>query len=359
MAEAVPACRTGARGWRRYRVLVYLLAGLLAVDLAVAAGRRLWHSYDPDEYRERLLACRRRPHDLVVVGGSTVGEGIDPRVLAGVTWQGRRLDDVFSLGLPGATTSEVWLAVRNGLPAPARLLVYGITASDLNDDRNEPHGPRSLMTTADLADWYRHHPGRASWAVKYYLRERLTRLWSLYHHRNGIRLWAADQVERLWPGSFPEAAEEARTALRFTAALRRDDGFAPRPDAQVRRLDRLKADGSYGPPFHFLDNYRLGDYLACLHCLLDWCKERGVAVVLVDMPVSADLERFHPREFARYREVLADVQRRRGVRVLSARREVLGLTDADFADLIHLNASGTGRLSAWVRRQLSETVSER
>src|SRR5262249_39418107 len=140
---------------------------------------------------------------------------------------------------------------------------------------------------------------------------------------------------------------------RFTAALRRDDGFAPRPDAQVRRLDQLKAAGSYGPPFHFLDNYRLGDHLACLRCLLDWCAERGVPVVLLDMPVSADLEeRFHPSAFARYREVLADLQRRRGARVLSASRAALGLTDADFADLIHLNASGTARLIAWLRRQL-------
>jgi hypothetical protein len=355
MAEGAPECRAGWTGWGRYRVLFYLLAALVVLDLVVAGQRRLWHTYDPDEYRERLLACRRRPHDLVVVGGSTVGEGIDPTVLSGVSWHGQRLDDVFSLGLPGATTSEVWVAVRNGLPASPRLLVYGITASDLNDNRNEPHGPRSLMTAADLADWFRHHRSRATWAVRNYLRERLGRLWSLSYYRNGIRLWAADQAEHLWPGLFPEAATEARTALSFTAAVRQDHGFAPRPDAQVRRLDQLKAAGSYGPPFHFLDNYRLGEYLSCLHCLLDWCEQRGVAVVLLDMPVSADLEeRFHPAEFARYREMLAELQRRRGVRILSAGRATLGLTDADFADLIHLNASGTARLSGWLRRQLAD-----
>ena len=38
-----------------------------------------------------------------------------------------------------------------------------------------------------------------------------------------------------------------------------------------------------------------------------------------------------------------------GVTVLLADRATLGLTDADFADIIHLNRAGARKLSAWTR----------
>jgi hypothetical protein len=343
-----------AGGWRRYRVVLYLLLGLAAVDLAVAAHRPVWRAYDPDEYRERLRTCRRGQHDLVLVGGSVVAEGLDPAALRGLAWQGRPLERPYNLGLPGGTTSEVWHAVEHGLAAPPRLLVYGVTASDLNDHRDEPQGPEQLMTWDDLRRWVRYRPGAAWWAPRHFLQERLARLWQLQYYRNGIRLWAADQVERCWPGPFAGAAAEAHKGLARSAALRREDGYAPDAGTQVRTLARFKAHGSFGPPFHFLDGYRLGGHLRYLHHLLDWAEAHGVAVVLVDMPVSADLEeRLHPREFARYRAALDEVGRQRGVPVLHAGRADVGLDDTHFADLVHLNARGAARLSGWLRQWLA------
>src|SRR5579884_470217 len=143
MAEEA-GTRAAPAGWGRYRVLLYFLVGLIALDLAVDAGRPVWRAYDPDEYRARLNNCRRRPHDLVLVGGSPVSEGIDPAPLRGLPWQGRPITHPYNFGLPGATTSEVWYAVEHGLTAPPRLLVYGVTASDLNESRDEPQGPRVL-----------------------------------------------------------------------------------------------------------------------------------------------------------------------------------------------------------------------
>ena len=58
--------------------------------------------------------------------------------------------------------------------------------------------------------------------------------------------------------------------------------------------------------------------------------------------------------------IVASAPRRRGWSVLSvlrASREAVGVTDADFADLIHLNASGTARLSAWLRQALADPSS--
>lgn len=339
----------------RLRVVVYFVAGLLAVEGAVASQRGLWRSYDPDEYREKPRGCRQQPRDLVLIGGSPVCEGLDPAILQGAPWRSQPIANVYNLGLSGATTSEVWHAVAHGLAAPPRLLVYGITASDLNDGRDEPHGPRVLMTAADVATWARERPGAAEWCCRQYLRGRLNRAWNLFHFRNGIRLWAADQIEQLWPGACPEAAAEARDGLRYAAALRGDNGFAPRPDFRDGSLVHMRSVGKLPTRFPFLEKYQLGGHLRYLHRLLDWADDHDTAVVLVDMPVSAELEedRF-PAAFAAYRAALAQVSQARGVPVLTASRGAVGLTDEDFADLIHLNASGSAKLSHWLRRELPE-----
>jgi hypothetical protein len=340
--------------WARYRIFLYLVLGLLALDMAVASFRHVWRAYDPDDYRDRIENCRAHPADLVVVGGSPVAEGIDPAELASLYWRGQILPQAYNLGLPGATALEVGHAVRHGLSRPPRLLIYGITASDLNDSRLEPHGPRSLMTIGDLVELARSSPKTAAWCLRHYSRQRLSDSWNLFHFRNGIRLWAANCLDRLWPGLCPAAAAEARAGLRYTASMKCANGFAPQPEVQARRLDQMKAAGWTGQPFRFLDHYQLGQHVHQLHGLLDWAATHGVDLVLVDMPVSQDLEeRLHPREFAQYRAALAKLEKSRGVRVLHARRAAVGLTDADFGDLIHLNAQGTALLSRWLRQQLA------
>jgi hypothetical protein len=335
-----------------------LLAGLLVLDDVVLANRKLWQAYDPDDHLERVQGCQRRRHDLVFIGGSPVAEGIDPALLEGVSWHGRPLGGAYNLGLPGGTTSEFWHAVRHGITTPTRLVVYGITASDVNDSRDEPHDPHSLMDAHDVLHWVQARPSAAEWCVRHFVQGQITKVWKLYQYRNGIRLWAADQVEQLRPGTFTDAVIEAREGRRYSAALKRADGYAPRPSVQAGRLDQLKAAGAVNWRFDFLQNFRLGGHLGYLHRLLDWANHHGVDMVLVDMPVSADLEeRLWPEAFARYRQALAEVERSRGVLVLRGSRAAVGLTDADFADLVHLNASGTARLGSWLRRQLEKAGS--
>lgn len=349
------AQRYGAAAKPSYRVVLYSLLGLAAVDGVVASHSRAWRAYDPNPYRECLEGCRQQAWDLVVIGGSPAESGIDPAVLAGLPWQGRSLDRVYNLSLPLATIAEVYHAVEHGLPVPPRLLVYGITATDLNEDRVEPSGPRQLMDVADVLRWSWGRPEAAAWCLRHFLQERLAQRWQLFYYRNGIRLWAADRAERLCPGLCSDAAAEARAGLQTSAALRAGHGFMRPPPDTVARYDRLKAQGAFGPTFPFLERYQLSGYLRYLNRLLDWAEQQGVPIVLVDLPVPADLdERYYPQAFARYRAALAEVQRARGLAVLHATRDATGLTDADFGDQIHLNAAGCARLSAWLRSQLAE-----
>jgi hypothetical protein len=341
--------------WVRYRLVLYLLLGLAGVDAAVARHRDLWRTYDPDDYRARVDNCRAHPCDLLLVGGSAVSEGIAPAFLAGLCRHGHTLARAYNLGLPGATIAEVWHGVRHGVTSPPRLLVYGMTASDLNDKRGEPHGARALMDLEDVALWCRLRPSAAGWCVGCFAKDRVARLWQLFYHANAIRLWAADRAESFWPGCCAAAAAEAREGLRYSGALAQADGYAPQPAGQNGRLDHLKARGELTFRAHTLENYQLGQYLRYLHRLLDWAARHGVEIVLVDMPVSADLEeRLHPQAFARYRAALVEVERARCVAVLRASRQALGLTECHFADLVHLNVNGMVRLSTWLRQALAD-----
>jgi hypothetical protein len=290
----------------------------------------------------------------VLVGGSPVSEGIIPAEFAGVRWDGSELRNGYAVGLPGGTTSEFFHAVKLACPTPPKLLVYGITASDLNDARHEPHGPASLMTFGDVFDWAVSRTDSREWVVRQYAVARVSRAWSLFRHRHGVRMWAALQADAISPGCCPEAVKEARELRDYADALRAGDGYAPAAGFVTRAYNYSKANSIPTPPFTFLDKYRTGSHLTCLHRLIDWCESRGTALVLVDMPVTADLEAKYPAAFVAYRALLADIEQSRGLTVIRAHRGAVGLTDAGFADLIHLNGVGAKLLSRWLRDRLDD-----
>jgi hypothetical protein len=339
------------------RALLWFLAGLVGLDLLIHLQRDTWARYCPDEYRERLARCRDTGPDLVAIGGSPVTEGLVPELLSGVRIDGRPRQRVVNFGLTGATASEVRYAVKNGVRTTPAVLLYGATASDINDSRHEPLGPTSLMTWADLADWAWHRPASAEWVLRHFVQRRIDHCWKLYHHRHAMRLWLADQAEARWPGSFPETAREARAHLAHSADLRRTDAFAPNPGGRVYHYDEIKARLGRPAGFGFLMNYRVGEHLQQIHRLLDECRQRSVKVIVVDMPVTVDLsDRLYPGEFALYHEALAEIERAHGIRVVRGARQGAGLTDHDFADLIHLNAGGARKLSCWLRGQLEDST---
>lgn len=341
---------------RRYRrTLLSILVGLVLLDLGVYLTRATWDRYSPNDYRDRVQTCRSRPRDLIVVGGSPVSEGIDPSHFLGMVHRGQAIDSVYSLGLPGATTTDCWHALQQGCPSPPRVLLYGITASDLNDARNCPEGPAELMTGSDLVDWIAHRPDSAAWATRQFLRARLERGWQFFDHRHGIRLWLADQLEEWSPGSFPETLAAARHNLAHGAALRSETGYAPNSVSVQRRYDHMKRDGFCQTTFLFLERYRLGEHWRYLDRMRHWAEHHDAELILVDMPITEDLECLYPEEFRRYREALRAWARDQGVRVLWASRATLELSDRQFSDLIHLNAEGTRQLSGWIRAQLDDS----
>jgi hypothetical protein len=342
----------------RNRVVVLFLLGLIATDWLVGRHAALWDRHSPDDYAARVEGCRCRTQDLVFVGGSPVAEGIDPDPIAGITWGSRPLQHAYAVGLSGGTTSDFYHAVKAACPSPPRVLVYGITASDMNDSRHEPHGAYTLMGWGDVAGWARLRPDSAGWVTRHFAQGRLRAASNLFRYRHGIKMWAALEAGAAAPGSCPESSREADELRDYADALRSGNGYAPQRGFVNRSFAAVKAAGLAPKRFPYLDKYRTGSHLRYLHRLTDWCQERGVALVLVDMPVTADLEAMYPAAFAEYRSRLVEVERDRGLMVIRATREAVGLTDALYADLIHLNGTGARVFSAWLRGQLERISRE-
>lgn len=341
---------------RRCRVLIWFVAGLIGLDRIVAAQARRWDTYDPQPCRERLATCRQGRWDLLIVGGSPAMYGINPAIVTGTSWHGQPIASAFNFGLPLGTMTEARFAAAHGPRTPPRLLIYGATATDFNESRRSSDGPRRLMTVADLASAATSRSQPAGWFAWNFGSEAVARSWRLYYHRRGIRLCLAGATSHFWPDLFPADAAEAARGQGITEELRAADGFPPQPPVtRDRRLDALRADGRITDYFPFMDDYRVGaGYLADLDQMCVTAAGQGTAVVLVDMPVPADLEgRLYPSQFAAYRLALAKAAAARGVPVVRATREAVGLTDADFCDLVHLNGTGAAKLSHWLRKAVA------
>ncbi|MCU0706147.1 MAG: hypothetical protein MUF18_19460 [Fimbriiglobus sp.] len=339
--------------FRRLRFVWVFLLGLVGLDVALRLNHKTWERHSPDGYTERVEGCAAERRDVVFVGGSPVAEGINPALIGGVNWRGERLTNHYAVGLSGGTTSDVYFATLHACPKPPRVLVYGITASDLNDSRHEPHGANSLLTLADLADWQRTRPEAAEWVTRHFWQARLSEVWAAYRYRHGVKLWAAS----LCPQCCPVTAEEADRQRTIGEQVASQRGYAPTRWFD-RSYEQMKAGGWEQPPFEYLARYRTGSHLKYLHRLIDWAEANNVTVVLIDMPTTADLERRHPAEFAEFRQRLAEVVAVRGVPVLRATRETVGLTDQHFADLIHPNPAGAAVLSGWLKAELERIGNE-
>lgn len=336
---------------RRGRVIFWYLTILIAAEVAFGAFEPMWQHYSPDDYRLRVDECAREQPGIVFVGGSPVAEGIDPNEIGPLRWQGEEPLRSYSLGFSGGTASDFYFGLRHACPIPPKLLVYGMTASDFNDSRHEPHGVQSIMTADDVRDWRSTRPDAAEWLTRHYAKGKLAGASSLWRNRFGIRMWTANECERLAPGSCPESAAEAERQRTIDDDLHRGTGYAPTRWFATRRYSEMKQAGWVAGPFAYLANYQTGSHAKYLNRMMDWAAEANVEVLLVDMPVTNDLETRYADEFVRYRDLVGSIARSRGVPILHGTEA--NLDDSHFADLIHLNRDGCVRFSGWLRRELA------
>jgi hypothetical protein len=319
---------------------------LVIADWLVGRFDAVWQRHSPDDYALRVAACAREPRDLVFLGGSPVAEGIDPARFP-------QAKSDYALGLSGGTMSDFYHAVLRACPTPPKRLVYGVSVTDLNDSRHEPHGAYSLMTPGDVARWVKLRPEAGEWVVRHYALGQLGKASNLFRYRHGIRMWAATEASERLPDSCPESQREADELRDYADRLIHGNGYAPLRGFRQMDWSAVKAAGKAPTSFPYLVKYRTGSHLKYLLKLIDWCEANQVELVLVEMPVTADLERMYTAEFAEYRKRLTEVEQTHNVRVIRAGRDAVGLEDRHFADLIHLNCDGARTLSDWLAARMA------
>jgi hypothetical protein len=204
----------------------------------------------------------------------------------------------------------------------------------------------------------RTRPDAAEWVIRNYLETRCARLANVFHHRHGIRMWAAVQADALVPGCCPSAVDQATEQRAHADALARSPtGYAPLDGYAKVRYDHLKVAGIPPAPFGYLNRFGTGSHLAYVYKLAEWCRARGTELIIIDMPTTVDLEAQYAAEFAEYRARLREVERTCGVVVIRDTRSA-GLTDEHFADLIHMTPAGCRRFSSWLRKRLETAPPE-
>jgi hypothetical protein len=204
-------------------------------------------------------------------------------------------------------------------------------------------------------------PESGEWVTRHFLQSRFSQASNIFRYRHGIRMSLANEADRQAPGSCPAAAREAEESHKQFERLHNGTGYCPAKGYAVGRYDRVKATGAPQAPFAFLDRYRTGSHLKFLHRLIDWCESNEVRIILVDMPVTADLEDRYSKEFTEFQDRLNEVERDRRVTIMRPTRSEIGLTDAHFADVIHMNRDGARRFSDWLMVHLGnlpQTMSE-
>ena len=336
-----------ARRLRKLRPVLLFAAAFAVVDTAVRLTADTWTMYAADDYAERIERCAAEPHDVIVLGGSPVSEGIDPSPLSGNAW---------SLALPGGTFTDSYFAYKHGTATKPKLLIVGIAATDFNDARNEPHGAYSIYAAADVRDIARTRPDAANWTMRRFADGRLRQASALYQHRRGLYLAAADVAGSVDVRIAPETCAIAARDFGYAVGLRDSRGYAPAPWFANANYAERKARGESFPPFDFLERYRFGSHFAYLERLQT---ERGeTTVVLIEMPYTADFETRFAARLAEFRTRITAWETERGWTILRATREALQLTDADFGDFVHLNRGGAAKLTTWLKVELQRRAAE-
>jgi hypothetical protein len=330
------------RGLRRFRPLLWWLAAWLALDITARCFHDIPARHSPDDYAERIQGCAKEPRDFVILGGSPVSEGLDPDLVAGFSLRGTPMTNGYAVGLPGGTTTDMYYAWRHATPTPAKVVIYGVSLSDMNDARSEPHGPYSIYTAHDMRDLVATRPEASFWNGKRYLEGNARQLSAIFRDRHGWQMAATELM-----GDTPEAAG----LRRYAEALRNGRGYAPADFFVNKNYAERKRTGDSFAPFEFLNKYRLGSHAKYLPRMVAECETLGTQLVILLMPMTMDLETKYPVAMQAFRDDRA-TWNFPGVIILDAHRDAVKLDDDDFADIIHLNGQGAKKLSRWTHDAL-------
>ena len=319
--------RRGARVLSAVVVVLLVLevvARLLEPRLSPAAR---WNNAVPGDHLENIEGLSADGGvDVLVVGSSSGGSGIDPQQLADEALAPR---GAYNLWMNGPSVQSIELITsRFAMPALSpRVLVVAVSSRELNDEGETQRDHVEILRASSagrtvLTD---DHPVAR-------LERAIIRASALVRTRQELR--------------------QPHRVLDAVRGRREPSTIGPR-GMETERIDQtleilpahVKQEREALRPFEVG-----GAELEALAALVDAAQARGVRVVLVDMPVLEEVYvPYHERgvdDDRRYQAVLASFAEAQDIELVQAR--ALDWEDDLFADENHLNGEGARRLTSLV-----------
>lgn len=328
---------------RRGKGLLGLVLAFVAVLLSAEGAARLvaLRLGDSSGWNDPGLAMQARnmrqigdEHggaEVVVLGSSTAGEGIDPDRLA----QGSQAyDSAYNAWHAGAPARSLDLFGRS-LVLPVlrpKVMVIGLTSEQLNDNGSGHFSHDALESS----------PSRPQVAGDGTAAERVVRQvanWSYFMRLRETLRRPNELVDALKAGPDNNPYEINSRGL-STSNLARELRLTPRHLEQNREA---------------LADYEVGRVeLPAFRGLIRRLRSAGIVVLIVNMPVLEDAYiPLHPRgalDNDRYEAALEDLTREEGLAYLDTTKETWG--PEWFADENHVNGRGSARLTDLVAKEV-------
>lgn len=273
--------------------------------------------------------------DLVLVGNSMARDAFDPAAIGEATGV-----DAYNAALDAASPAQLerWLPHEVVPRLRPTTVVWALTSPDLNDEA--PAG-RAAFDAYDTSIGGRVDLlGRAQ--------DELVARSALVAHRDALgdpaTLWTA-VGDRLGGDDAPRADVAGIPGLigpRGQGLSRRDLSYRPGDPVATRIVsDQLLADFDLGG----VQQRHAADLIRSL-------TDRGVEVVLVQLPVTDEFIALHPDggdDWGEYRAAMRTLAAGTGARLVDLSD---GFEPDEFADTHHLNADGAARVSARLAEEL-------
>jgi hypothetical protein len=330
---------TSTRSW-----LLRIVGFLLVIVLSDAASSWLRVGYWTASADNRALAIyvyqrQRVAADVLFLGTSKINTAVIPAVIEDTLSEslGRPVT-AFCLGQPGTSAFTSWLVLRdvvssNGSPG---VVVLELSPASLN--ANHGHIPRDLSSYCSLLDL----AGAAPWIDS---PERLVAASEgAFRGLATCTLFATRAL--YWDSLRPRIEKLAR---------RHGAQFGPRQRPQKRLSDlteeqqrQLMRDALPWGRHEYMDRYEIGGAPeAAFRSICRLTRDRGIPLVVLDPPVAERYGRriATPDESRELRSYLDRAAPACSFKRVELDPAALGLTDADFLDLTHLNSDGAATLS--------------
>lgn len=331
--------------------LLRIVGFLLAIVLSDAASHWLRIGYWTPFANDRALAIhvyqlQRVPADILFLGTSKINAAVIPAVIESElsATLGRPVT-AFCLGQPGTNAFTSWQVLRdvvssNGSPS---VVVLELSPASLN--ANHGHIPRDLSSYCSLVDLVEAAPWINS-------PERLVATTGGAFRGLTTCTLSATRVF-YWESVRPRVEALARKhGAQFGPRRRQQQRLSDLSEEQQRQAMRNALPWGR---HEYMDRYEIGGAPeAAFRSICRLTRDRGIRLVVLDPPVADRYGRriATPDESREFRAHLDRAAQDWSFERVELNPASLGLSDADFLNLTHLNWDG----AATVSRHLARTV---